>query len=113
MDEEPKKGKKISRTRRVRRVPTFDLDVPGLRGELGLSQAEFAARLEVSLRTVMRWEAGKPPQEAARKKLVELYQRLHDGGTARNELRVGICFEFLDTSYPLLTQTPVNFVARS
>lgn len=42
-------------------------DVCALRGRLGLSQAEFAQRFFLSVRTVQQWERGaREPSEAAR-----------------------------------------------
>ena len=47
--------------------------VRGVRKRLGLTQAEFAERLGVTLLTVHRWEAGKSrPQRLARERLREL-----------------------------------------
>jgi transcriptional regulator with XRE-family HTH domain len=50
--------------------------VRDLRTELGLSQAAFATRLNVSPSTIYRWEAASPPRGAVLALLAELAQEV-------------------------------------
>ena len=48
-------------------------EIKDLRASLGLSQAEFALRLRVALRTINRWEHGKSrPSQLAYRQLARL-----------------------------------------
>ena len=69
--------------------------------ELGLTPAELAAALGVSLRTVNRWRAGETlPQRAARAKLAEL-----------EELSRHLFRTFEDEAVPIWLRTPNRYLA--
>lgn len=48
-------------------------EIKDLRASLGMSQAEFAMKLRVALRTINRWEHGKSrPSQLAHRQLARL-----------------------------------------
>ena len=70
------------------RAATAALDVPEIRGKTGLSQADFALLIGVSVKTLQNWEQGRREPQGAARALLTVFKNdaraavkaLHKGG---------------------------------
>lgn len=81
-------GSHYRASKRAGRQVSATLDVPMIRGKTGLSQADFALLLGVSVKTLQNWEQGRRAPQGPARALLTVFKNdprgaikaLHQGG---------------------------------